>query len=570
MSLSTEKQLQKTIEQCKKAMVFVIAFSFVINILVLSVPIYMLQIYDRVISSRSIDTLLLLTMITVFALLTMAILENVRTRIMVRIGAWFDQSLSPDILSGSIALQLRQGLSASVQSLRDIAAIRSFIGGNAVIPALDAPWTPVFLAFVFLLHPLLGIIATGGAILLFAIAIINDATTRKAHKSANESAILAMQQAESAARNADAIEAMGIMPNFIKNWSELNNKSIDSQVSANSKGALLTATSKFIRMLLQIAMLGVGAWLVIENELTAGAMIAGSILMARALAPVEQSISAWGTAVSARQSYQRLKDQIPAFPERAKSMPLPKPQGMMSVEKVTYFHPGQPEPVLHGITFKLNAGDALGIIGPSGTGKSTLARLMLGNLTATAGTIRLDNMDVAKWDPDDLGPHCGYLPQDVELFPGTIRQNIARMSEGEPELVIQAAKLAGCHELILRQRQGYDTVVGERGLGLSGGERQRVALARALYGDPSLVILDEANANLDGVGEVALQRAIAYLKSRKATVILVGHRPSMMQSMDKLLVLQDSQIRAFGERDEVLKPLMEQSAAIASNKGGKQ
>ncbi|WP_281545412.1 type I secretion system permease/ATPase [Grimontia sp. SpTr1] len=569
MSLTTQKQLETTLGQCKKALVFVVAFSFIINLLVLCVPIYMLQIYDRVISSRSVDTLLLLSSITIFALLTMAILENVRSRIMVRIGAWFDESLSPDILSGSIALQLRQGLSASVQSLRDVAAVRAFIGGNAIIPALDAPWTPVFLAFVFLLHPILGIIATAGALVLFAIAIINDLATRQAHKKANEASIVAMQQAESAARNADAIEAMGIMPNFIRSWTALNSESIQGQVTANSKGAMLTAASKFIRMLLQIAMLGVGAYLVIQNELTAGAMIAGSILMARALAPVEQSISAWGTAISARQSYQRLKDQIPGFPERAKSMPLPKPKGQISVEKVTYFHPSGAEPVLHGINFKLQPGEALGIIGPSGTGKSTLARLMLGNLTPTAGTIRLDNMDVAKWDPDDLGPHCGYLPQDVELFPGTIRQNIARMSEGEPDMVIHAAKLAGCHELILRQSKGYDTVVGERGLGLSGGERQRIALARALYGDPSLVVLDEANANLDGVGEAALQRAIAYLKSRKATIVLVGHRPSMMQSMDKLLVLQDAQIRAFGERDEVLKPLLEQSAAIAQ-KGGQQ
>ncbi|WP_154124535.1 type I secretion system permease/ATPase [Grimontia hollisae] len=569
MSFTTEKQLETTLGQCKKALVFVIAFSFVINLLVLCLPIYMLQIYDRVISARSVDTLLLLSVITVFALFIMAVLENVRTRIMVRIGAWFDESLSPEVLSGSIALQLRQGLSASVQGLRDITAIRAFIGGNAIIPVLDAPWTPVFLGFVFLLHPMLGIIATVGALILFSIAILNDITTRAAHKKANESSILAMQQAESAARNADAIEAMGIMPNFIKHWTSLNNDSIQGQVAANSKGALLTASSKFIRMLLQISMLGVGAYLVIQNEMTAGAMIAGSILMARALAPVEQSISAWGTAISARQSYRRLKEQIPAFPERAKSMPLPKPKGHVSVEKVTYFHPGGAEPVLHGIHFKLEPGEALGIIGPSGTGKSTLARLILGNLTPTAGTVRLDNMDVAKWDPDDLGPHCGYLPQDVELFPGTIRQNIARMSDGEPDKVIHAAKLAGCHELILRQPQGYDTVVGERGLGLSGGERQRIALARALYGDPSLIVLDEANANLDGVGEAALQRAIVYLKSRKATIILVGHRPSMMQSMDKLLVLQDAQIRAFGGRDEVLKPLLEQSAAIAQ-KGGQK
>lgn len=569
MSSTTEKRLSTTLEQCKKALMFVVAFSFIINLLVLCVPLYMLQIYDRVISSRSVDTLLLLTVITVFALFTMAVLENIRTRIMVKIGAWFDESLSADVLAGSIALQLRQGLSASVQSLRDIAAIRAFIGGNAIIPALDAPWTPVFLGFVFLLHPLLGIIATVGALVLFGIAILNHTATRKAHKTANEASIQAMQQAESAARNADAIEAMGIMPNFIRAWSALNKESIDGQVAANSKGALLTATSKFIRMLLQIAMLGVGAWLVIDNQVSPGVMIAGSILMARALAPVEQSISAWGTAVSARQSYQRLKEQIPAFPERAKSMPLPKPKGLLSVEKVTYFHPGQGEPVLHAINFKLNPGEALGIIGPSGTGKSTLARLILGNLNPTAGTIRLDNMDVSKWDPDDLGPHCGYLPQDVELFPGTIRQNIARLSDGDPEEVIKAAKLAGCHELILRQPQGYDTVVGERGLGLSGGERQRIALARALYGEPSLVVLDEANANLDGVGEAALQRAITYLKSRQTTIILVGHRPSMMQSMDKLMVLQDAQIRAFGDRDEVLKPLLEQSAAIAA-KGGQK
>ena len=568
MSLSSENQLKSTLSQCYKALIFVVIFSFVLNLLVLALPIYMLQIYDRVIGSRSVDTLYLLTLITVFALLTMAVLENIRTKIMVRIGAFFDQSLSPDILSGSIGLQLRQGISASVQSLRDITTIRNFIGGNSVIPIFDAPWTPLFLAFVFLLHPLLGVLATAGAVVLFSLAILNDVTTRKLHKEASESSILAMQQAESAARNADAIEAMGIMKNFIQHWSTLNKKSIEGQIKANSRGASLTAISKFVRMLLQISMLGVGAWLVIQNELTPGAMIAGSILMARALAPIEQSISAWGIAISAKQSYQRLKAQIPQFPERAKSMPLPKPKGNISVEKVTYFHPKQPDPVLHGIHFKLNAGEALGIIGPSGTGKSTLARLLLGNLSPNAGSIRLDNMDVSKWDPDDLGSYCGYLPQDVELFPGTIRQNIARLCEGNPDDVIKAAHLAGCHDLILRQPQGYDTVIGERGLGLSGGERQRIALARALYGEPSLVILDEANANLDGVGEMALQRAIIHLKSRQATVILVGHRPSMMQSMDKLMILQDAQIRAYGNRDEILKPLLEQNAAMVQN-GGK-
>ena len=384
------------------------------------------------------------------------------------------------------------------------------------------------------------------------MAVINEFATRRLLAQSSEASIRALQQAEAAVRNADAIEAMGLMSNLVARWDRINAESLALQAQASNRSGVITAFSKFIRLSLQIFILGAGAWLAIQGEITAGAMIAGSILMGRALAPVEQAIGSWKMAIAARNAYRRVKKQLEETPPRAESMPLPPPKGNVAVEGVTYFHPGATEPFLRGVGFKLEAGEALGLIGPSGAGKTTLARLLLGNIAPRVGHARLDGMDVAQWDPEDLGQHCGYLPQDVELFSGTTRDNIARMGEGDPEAVVAAAQLAGVHELVLRFPKGYETEVGGSGAALSGGERQRIALARALYGDPRFIVLDEPNASLDAIGEAALQSALAELRSRGVTLVIIGHRPSVLQYVDKVLVMQSGMVQLFGPRDEGL------------------
>jgi PrtD family type I secretion system ABC transporter len=382
--------------------------------------------------------------------------------------------------------------------------------------------------------------------------LFNELATRKLLARSGTSSIHSLNQAQSAVHNADVIRAMGMAPNLIRRWQQQNAETLALQARASNRGGAITSASKFFRLMLQIAMLGTGAWLVLQAEVTPGVMIAGSILMARALAPVEQAIGTWRSAVAARDAYKRVKQLLAALPARPESMPLPAPSGKVSVEGLAYIHPGATDPVLRGVTFELNAGEAMGLIGPSAAGKTTLARLVVGNLTPRAGHARLDGMDVAEWDSEDRGQYIGYLPQDVELFSGTVRENIARMGEGDTEDIIAAAKLAGVHDLILRLPQGYETEIGDGGASLSGGERQRIALARALYGDARLIVLDEPNASLDSEGEAALVNALQTLSENNITLVVIAHRPSILRNMDKVLVLRDGAMSAFGPRDEVL------------------
>lgn len=555
----TQQLLEETLAAVRSVFLVVVAFSLCINVLLLAAPIYMLQVFDRVLSSRSTDTLLLLTLIIGAALVAMAGLDAVRSNILAKVGAWVDKRLAGTVLAGGIAVPLKTGRDPSMQGLRDLHALRTFVSGHEVLPFLDSPWAPIFLVVVFLLHPTLGVVALAGAVLLLGLAAINERVTRTLIAASARASGNAIEQAEAAARNADAIEAMGLMPSLIARWSRAHADAIDQQTRASLRSGLLASASKLVRLLLQIGTLGVGALLVIDGELTAGGMIAASILIARALAPVEQAIGAWRGAAGARGAYQRLTEQLAKLPPRAESMALPAPAGKLSVEGVSYIHPGKSEPVLRNISFVLEPGEALGLIGPSASGKTTLARLLLGNLEPRAGHVRLDGMDVAKWNPDDRGRHCGYVPQDVELFSGTVKENIARLQDGDPEQIVAAAKLVGCHELILRLANGYDTRVGDGGSALSGGERQRIALARAVYGDPKLVVLDEANASLDAVGSEALVKALETLKQRKVTVVVIGHRPYVMQHVDKVLVLRNGQAQDFGPKDEVFARLSEQA-----------
>ena len=519
----------------------------------LASPLYMLQIYDRVLTSRSTDTLFFLTMIVIASIAAIGLLDAIRSNIMSRIGLWVSQSLSGDTLGVAIRRTLRLEQPATVQSLRDLDAVTGFLTTPAIYPLFDAPWTTIYLAVLFLLHPTLGWIALAGALLLLALAALNDRTTREAQKMAGDSKMGALHHAESSVRNADVVEAMGMAPQLVDKWNLANNRAQAMLAMTTSRSGAISATSKFFRLTIQVAILGYGALLVINGELSAGAIVAASILVGRALAPVDQAIGTWRSALAAKAAYLRLTLHFQNQKLSDENMELPPPAGNISVEGLSYAYPGTRAPILRNINFELPQGQIMGLIGPSGSGKTTLVRVLLGNLVAPAGHARLDGMDVAQWPSSDRGKHIGYLPQDVELFAGTIRENIARMTEGDSDKVIEAAKHADVHELILRLPKGYDTAIGANGMVLSGGQRQRIALARALYGNPAFVVLDEPNANLDQEGNKALSLTLKGLKARGVTTIIISHRSTVFGVVDKLMLLKGGAIAAYGERDEVLR-----------------
>ncbi|NVC94662.1 type I secretion system permease/ATPase [Vibrio natriegens] len=552
-----QKTVFKEVRQKLFALIgLLVGFSLFINLLILSIPLYMLQVYNRVLSSYSIDTLVLLTVIVVAALFTMSIVDIARAQVSKSFGYWMDTKLSVFMLKRSIQYQSHTGTSFTSQVLRDIQNIKGFLSSQAPYPLLDAPWTPLFILFVYLLHPLLGHIALVGSIVLLGLGILNEVLARKVIQESEVKALSQINDAELATQNSNSILAMGMMNAFLEKWQSRMTHVNSLEENVAGKTIYISNLSKFVRSTLQVSLLGGGAWLVIQHEITAGAMIASSILMSRALAPMEQAIGTWRGAMSARNSYQRLKDIDAVIKLDESDMPLPKPQGNYELIGLTYRHFGATEPVLSAISLSIPAGVSVGLIGPSGTGKSTLARLMLGNIKPSAGKVTLDGMEVSTWAAEDRGAHFGYLAQEVELFPGTIRDNIARFKDEDPAKVIRAAQLAGCHELILKKNKGYDFVIGERGRGLSGGERQRIALARAIYGEPSIVVFDEANANLDGEGEAAFQRLIAHLKQQGTSIIVIAHNASTLRQMDRLLYLSDGRVKLYGARDEVLKRLM--------------
>jgi PrtD family type I secretion system ABC transporter len=527
-------------------------FSCCINLLMLVVPLYMLQVYDRVLMSRSEDTLLMLTILVLGLLLANATLELVRARVMVRISSSLDDRLNGILFSAMHRARLRGGGDQGAQPLRDLDALRTFLTGSGLIAFFDAPWMPVFIAVVFMFHPLLGIIALCGAAVLFVMAVLNEVATRSTLRDATRESLQAQGYAAAALRNGEVIEAMGMLPALRRRWLALHERGIAFQAVASDRAGALTAVVKFLRPLLQVAMLGVGAVLAIEGEITPGVMVAGSIIMGRALAPVEAAIGGWRGFVAARGAYGRLKETLAGQDDRSTRMSLPRPAGQLTVEGLHTAPPGVRKPIIHNVSFALQAGEVLGIIGPSAAGKSTLARAVIGVWPALSGHVRLDGADVSDWDHEELGPHIGYLPQDVELFDGTIAENIARLQEPDSAKVMAAARQAGLHEIILHLPDGYDTRIGDGGSALSGGQRQRVALARALYGEPALVVLDEPNANLDNDGEEALRRALANLKAGGTTVVIVAHRPSILSVADKLLVLRSGRVEAFGPRAEII------------------
>ncbi len=547
--------LQRALRACRKQFILVGVFSGVVNLLQLTTSIYMMQVFDRVLASRILDTLYFLSLIAIVATLVLALLEAVRGQVMQRLATWVEHRVAPEGFVRALESALR-GRPYRMEALRDLAVCRGFLGSAGALSLYDVPWVPIYLGFIFMLHPIMGFIALGGAVILFGLTLTSELSTSKLLREANTAAMNSQRRAESITRNAEVIDSMGMLPAVIGQWRESVAAMSEPQQRAADRAAMLVAATKFFRLAVQIAILGVGAYLVLQQELTSGASIAGSIIMGRALAPVEQLIGGWKQLVQARQSFRRLQAFLIQPRLRPAGMPLPEPTGRISVERVSYAFPGQGVALIKGVNFSLQPGESLAIIGPSAAGKTTLIRLLIGTLPPSAGTVRLDGADVYQWMREDFGRHVGYLPQDVELFDGTVFTNIARMGEADPAMVYEAAKLAGCHEMILRLPNGYDTQIGDGGQHLSGGQRQLVGLARSMFGRPKFIVLDEPNSNLDGDSEAALTTALERLKEQGTTVILVSHRPTLVQGVDKVLLLKDGALEMFGPRAEVLKRLM--------------
>ncbi|MDU9355621.1 type I secretion system permease/ATPase [Klebsiella sp. 141153] len=531
-------------------------FTAFINILMLVPSIYMLQVYDRVLPSGNEITLLMLTLIMLAMFGMMALLEYIRSMVVIRIGAQLDMRLNTRVYTAAYEDNLKKKSADAGQMLNDLTNMRQFLTGSALFAFFDAPWFPIYLLVIFLFNPWLGLFALIGSLILIALAVVNEIVSKEPLAEASKLALQSGSLASTNLRNAEVIEALGMLPNIKGRWFSLHQRFLNSQRVASERASRINSITKFVRLSLQSLVLGLGGWLAIDGHITPGMMIAGSILMGRTLAPIEQVINVWKSWSSAKLSYGRLVKLLDSNPPRGTGMSLPKPEGVLSVENVSAKPPGaQGEPVLHAVSFNLQAGDVLGIIGPSASGKSTLARLLVGIWPVSEGIVRLDGADIYQWNKDELGPHIGYLPQDIELFAGTIAENIARFNDVDAEKVIAAAKLAGVHELILRFPHGYDSVIGNGGNGLSGGQKQRIGLARALYGDPSLIVLDEPNSNLDDAGELALNKAIAFLRERKKTVVLITHRTNLLSMTSKLLLLVTGKVNAFGTTQQVLQAL---------------
>jgi ATP-binding cassette subfamily C exporter for protease/lipase len=552
-----KNEIKQALRIFKRTFITVGVFSAITNMLALVPSLYMMQVYDRVLASQNELTLVMLTVLMLGAYLLLAALEMIRSFVLVRVGAKFDMMMNKRVYTAAFEQNLTQSGGNAGQALSDLTNVRQFLTGNALFALFDAPWFPIYLAVIFFFQVPLGFFALGGTLILIVLAVVNERITRKPLMEANALAVEGNNIATNNLRNAEVIESMGMLPNLIGRWFKVHTKFLNLQADASKKAGAITSATKFVQLSLQSLVLGLGALLVIEGKMSAGMMIAASILVGRAMQPVQQVIGAWKGVSSTRSAYGRLVTMLEANPKREVGMPLPKPQGALAVEGVTASPPGVKTPVVRNVSFAINPGDVLGVIGPSGSGKSTLARLLIGVWPAMIGKVRLDGADIYQWNKTELGPHIGYLPQDIELFAGTISENIARFGDIIAEKIVIAAKRAGVHEMILHLPEGYNTRLGDGGAGLSGGQKQRLALARAMYGDPALIVLDEPNSNLDEVGEAALVKAVHELRALGKTIILITHRTSALSATTKLLMMRDGQVAAFGPTAKVLAALNE-------------
>ena len=545
--------LQVVMKEARRAVKPLIWFSAGINVLMLTGALYMLQVYHRVLSSHSLETLVMLSLMAAGALVAMAGLEVVRARLLATVGSWMNARLAPVLLTAAVEHAAAAPAQVNARPLRDLDQVRSFFTSPSIFPILDAPWAPLFFAALFVMHPWLGWLALGGGVVLFALALLNEAVTRKPLAAAAAAQTRAYAQAEQAVRNAEVVQAMGMLKPLLEGWKAQQDEANGGQVAAANRGGIIAAIARCHRMALQMGVLGLGAYLVLKSEASPGVMVAASILMGRALAPVEQAIGTWKATIGARAAYKRIVTVAGQRPEAAQVLPLPRPKGRFEAENLILARQGG-EPILKGINFQLKPGEVMALIGPSAAGKTSLARILAGTWRPSGGRALLDGMDIAQWAAEDRGRHVGYLPQDIELFAGTVAENICRFAKLNPAVfnnVVRAAQMAGVHELIKGLPKGYTTEIGEAGAILSGGQRQRIGLARALYGDPALLILDEPNSNLDREGEDALVAAISAAKAAETTVILIAHRPNIMEKVDKVLVINRGQQDLFGPRDAI-------------------
>jgi ATP-binding cassette subfamily C exporter for protease/lipase len=527
-------------------------FSLVINLLLLVPSVYMLQVYDRVLPSRNETTLWMLTALVIGLYAFSAVLDYLRAMALSRVARQIDAALTWRTFEAAFRRGLTRPQAHGTQPFADLGQLRQFFGGSALFAFFDAPWLPVYLAVIFLFSPWLGWLALGGSLLLVVLAVANEWLTRQPLALANQASLKAMQVAAGTVNHPEAVQAMGMLQALHRRWQPLHGEVVARQLAASDRANAIAALTRAVRLALQSLVLGVGALLVIDSQITPGMMIAASILVGRALQPVEQLIAVWRQWGTAREAWRRLRGLLAAAPERARPLDLPVPRGRLAVDRLSIVPPGSGEPVLQRVSFELEPGDVLGVLGPSGSGKSSLARALTGVWAPVDGTVRLDGAELDRYDLNKLGRHLGYLPQSIDLFEGSVAENIARFGPVDAARVVQAATQAGVHELVLRLPQGYDTPLGDAGSGLSGGQKQRLALARALYGDPALVVLDEPNAFLDEAGEQALVQAVRRLSERGSTVVMVTHRGSTLNVANKLLVLRDGRVQLFGPKEQLL------------------
>ena len=554
-------ELRLALQACKQYFVYAAIFSAAVNVLLLTPIIYMMTVFDRVVSSGSLPTLAMLSLLMVSLLLAMGGFEWVRSMVLISASNRLESILRTRVSEATFKRSLLTGgMVSNSQPVQDLTSLRQFLTGNGLFAFFDAPWFFVYIGVMFLFHPMFGIAGIISGIIMVALAIVAEKATAKLLTDANATANKASARFQGSLRNAEVIAAMGMAEDVQRKQDALYAQVLDKQTEASRKAGMLSALSKSIRMIAQSSLLGLGAYLALQQEITPGMMVGGSLLLGRALAPIDMLVGSWKGVTVARSQYARLNEMLQALPANADTMQLPAPEGELSAEQVTVVPPGAKTPVVSGVSFSLKRGEFLGVVGPSASGKSTLARALLGVWPIYAGKVRLDGADMARWNREQLGPYIGYLPQDIELFDGTIAENICRFRQPDPEQIVDAAKTAGVHEMILRLPKGYDTVIGGAGGMLSGGQRQRIGLARAVYGQPKLLVLDEPNSNLDDKGEKELVDALGRIKTDGCAVIIITHRTMVLQCVDKILVMKEGKTMDFGPKDQVLAKLVQPTA----------
>jgi len=549
--------LTATLWSFRREFIIVGIFSMIANLLMLTPTLYMLQVYDRVLASQSELTLLVLSILTLFLFATMAFAEWMRSRLLVSAGVRLDEKLSTQVFNASFEAHLGQSGNNPSRAFGDLIQIRQFLTGNGIFAFFDAPWTPIYMAVLFFLHPWLGYLGIFFALVQAALAWFGHRNTLAPSEAAVKAGADANGFLQGKLRNAEVLESMGMVPNLQGRWGDRHQTHLDQSGAAQQLTHRITAWSKFVRYSQQSLSLGAGALLVIDGQLTPGGMIAANVLMTRALAPIDMMVGSWRQFIGMRFAFDRLEKMLLDYPERDPALKRVAPSGGVTLQQVFATATGRATPILQNISFDVPVGCVVAVLGPSGSGKSTLARVLMGIWPEVTGEVLIDGLPLSGWNRVELGPHLGYLPQDIELFEGSIAENIARFGDVDPKLVIAAAQSAGLHDMILRFPKGYDTPIGEAGNLLSGGQRQRIGLARAIYGEPRLIVLDEPNANLDDAGETALFQTVAQLKAKGRTVFLITHRPGAIAVADRILILRDGQVAANGPRDAVIAALQQ-------------